>query len=128
MQHGARARLGLDVRQASAPACAHHGHMPRFILLTRVSAQSLHQPKSFETLERHVADQVARACPEVRWVEDYAVLGPYDYLDVFDAPNLETAMRVSALVRSYGHAHTEVWPALPWGDFKKLVHSLPAGA
>ncbi len=99
--------------------------MPLFIMQTQVSADALHQPKSLTTLERHVAEQIREHCPDVTWIASYAVLGPCDYIDVFEAPDVESAARVSVLVRSYGRAHSQVWPALAWDDFKKVLQQLP---
>jgi uncharacterized protein with GYD domain len=99
--------------------------MPIFLMQTRVLADALSQPKSFETLGRHVADQIREHCPDVKWIASYAVLGPCDYVDVFEAPDIEAATRVSVLVRSHGRADSQVWPALAWPDFKNLLRGLP---
>lgn len=59
--------------------------MPLFLMETRVSCDALHQPKSPQTLERHVAGRIADHCPEVKWIASYAVLGPCDDVDIFEA-------------------------------------------
>jgi hypothetical protein len=33
-------------------------------------------------------------------------------------------MKVSTIVRMFGHAHTEIWPATEWQRFKEIVRGL----
>jgi uncharacterized protein with GYD domain len=95
--------------------------MPTYVVLTRLTPETVKTPSDLKRLEKAVADRVRRECPEVKWVANYAILGPYDYLDVFDAPDTETAAQVLMIMRSFGHAHTETWTALPWERFKELI-------
>jgi uncharacterized protein with GYD domain len=101
--------------------------MLTFVMLTRLSPGALRAPQSLEQLEQRVMERIRSECPQVTWVHNYAILGGCDYLDIFTAPDLTTALKVSTIVRTYGHAHTEVWTATDWKAYKELIRHLPAG-
>jgi uncharacterized protein with GYD domain len=100
--------------------------MPTFVMLTRVDPEVLRSPHSLEELEKRAAEAIQSQCPTVKWLSNYAVLGPYDYVDVFEAPDIETAAKVSTLIRTHGRAHSEIWPATDWKKFKSMLQSMPA--
>jgi uncharacterized protein with GYD domain len=98
--------------------------MITFIMLTRLSTDAVQSPQALEQLERNAMERVRKDCLDVEWVFNYAILGPYDYLDVFRAKDVETAAKVSTLIRTFGHAHTEIWTATEWDRFKEIVRLL----
>jgi uncharacterized protein with GYD domain len=98
--------------------------MAIYVMLTKLSPEALTRPESVEELNRQVEDRIKRECPEVKWLANYAVLGPYDYLDIFEAPDSDTATKVVLLVRSFGHATTETWVATRWERFVDLAKGL----
>jgi uncharacterized protein with GYD domain len=97
--------------------------MSIFIMLTKISPGAK-SPKSLRRLEMRVNERIKAECPQVDWIYNFAVLGPYDYLDVFQAPDNITAFKVSTIVRAFGHAYTEVWSALEWKSFKEVIEGL----
>jgi uncharacterized protein with GYD domain len=98
--------------------------MATYMMLTRLAPEALKRPESVVELNKQVEDRIKRECPEVKWIANYAVLGPTDYVDIFEAPDAEAATKVSLLVRSFGHATTETWIATPWDRFVSLAKTL----
>jgi hypothetical protein len=72
--------------------------MPSFVMLTRLSHGSLRSPAALEELERQVMDRIRAEC-----------------------------MKVATIIRTFGHAQTEIWPATKWSAYKQMVRDLPAG-
>ncbi|MCM8736090.1 GYD domain-containing protein [Azospirillum sp. A1-3] len=85
--------------------------MATFIMLTRLIQGTKAPPKSTDKIRQHLAEQIGQNCPDVEWRSSFAVLGPYDFLDIFAAPGIDAAMRVATTVRASGYAHTEIWGA-----------------
>ncbi len=98
--------------------------MVTYVMLTRLSPQALTRPESVAELNREVEDKIKEECSGVRWIANYAVLGPCDYLDIFEAPDSDTATKMALLVRSFGHATTETWVATQWDRFLNLAKDL----
>jgi uncharacterized protein with GYD domain len=80
-------------------------------MLTRLSPEALTHPGAVADLNKKVEERIRQECAGVKWLANYAVLGPCDYLDVFEAPDPDTATRVALLFRSFGHSTTETWVA-----------------
>lgn len=100
--------------------------MPTFIMLTRLSHQALKDPGALVELSHEITRRIRNDCAGVEWEVNYAVLGPADYLDIFTAPDIETATKVATIVRTFGHATTEIWAATEWKKFVELTRSLPS--
>jgi hypothetical protein len=99
--------------------------MQTFIMITRISPDALSSPSSLEELERQAMKHIRSQCPDVEWLHNFAILGPCDYVDIFRAPDIDTAMKVSTIIRTFAHAGTEIWPATEWERFKEMVRHLP---
>ncbi len=95
--------------------------MPEFLMLTKLTPEAVRDGADLKELEKELKRRAQQHCPELRWQTSYAVMGPYAYLDIFYAPDTETAMRISTLLRTSGVASTETWPAIPWEDFKTMA-------
>jgi uncharacterized protein with GYD domain len=93
-------------------------------MLTRLSPEALTPPTTVADLNRKVQQQVKQDCPGVKWLANYAVLGPCDYLDIFECPDVETATKVALLVRTLGQATTETWVVTPWERYLSLTHGM----
>jgi len=81
-------------------------------------------PNSMGELALRVNERIKSECTQVEWIHNLAIAGPYDYVDIFQAPDNATAFKVSTIVKVFGHAHAEVWPALEWKTFKELITGL----
>jgi uncharacterized protein with GYD domain len=98
--------------------------MGTFVMLTKLSPEALTKPDAVTNLNKQVEERIKKECPGVKWLANYAVLGSCDYLDIFEAPDTDTATKVALLVRSFGHGTTETWVATQWDRFTSLATSL----
>ena len=95
--------------------------MPIFVLMTKLSSESPSDPDVRRAMGKEWLHKVKKSCPDVRWIAHYAILGPYDFMDIYEAPSIEDAHKVSLISRSGGAVSAESWQALPYDHFLTLL-------
>ena len=98
--------------------------MKTFVLLTKLSPETSQKIKDRAQLGRSWLEQVKEKCPQVKFVAHYALLGHYDFLDIYEAPDEETAAKVSMISLSNGAFQSESLIAIPYKKFLELVDDI----
>lgn len=104
--------------------------MKTFVMMTRVAASDAQLLKIGSKLQdraRNSAawlDEIKAKCPEVKFLAHFAILGQWDFMDIYEAPDEETAAKVSLISRGYGAHEIQNWPAIPYEKIIKLAEEI----
>ncbi|MEN8122269.1 MAG: GYD domain-containing protein [Bacteroidota bacterium] len=98
--------------------------MQTFILLTKLSPDLASRMNNREQIGKSWLMKVKDKCPDVKFISHFAILGQYDFLDIYEAPDIETATKVSMISRQHGASHAESLPAIEYKKYVDLVSDL----
>ena len=98
--------------------------MPTFVLMTRHHPSSLHNAESRKRMGKTWLKKVRETCPDIKWIAHYAILGPYDFMEIYEAPDVETAHKVSLISRAEGALEAESWQALHYDKFLNILNEI----
>ena len=59
--------------------------MPIYILATKLQNPDLFQKRKEQGAKW--LNTVREKVPDIKWIAHYAILGPYDFIDIFEAKN-----------------------------------------
>ena len=98
--------------------------MQTYVLLTKLSPDVTRHMKDRAQIGRSWMDQVKEKCPEVKFVAHYALLGQYDFLDIYEAPDEEVAAKVSMISQVNGALQAQSLIAIPYKRFVDLTQEI----
>ena len=95
--------------------------MNTYILLTKMSPDLTSRMKDRAAIGSNWLEQVKDKCPDVKFLAHYALLGQYDFMDIYEAPDVKTAAKVSIIGQANGAFSAESMPAIPYKEYLELV-------
>ena len=98
--------------------------MKTFMLMTKLSPEVASKIRDREKIGRSWLEQVREKCPEVKFIAHYALLGSYDFCDIYEAPDEEAAAKVSMISMANGAFSAESWIAIPYKRIVELAQEI----
>ncbi len=93
--------------------------MPIYILLSKLTAEGRKTIRDNPARIKEVNREVEAAGAKI--IEQYAVLGPYDFVNVVEAPDNESIARVSVQFGARGTVEITSMPAIKIDEFIGLL-------
>jgi uncharacterized protein with GYD domain len=93
--------------------------MPTYVILSTLTDKGRKTLKENPERILQVDEEIEKLGVKVR--EQYAVLGPYDFVNIVEAADNETVMRMSVELGARGTIQLLTLAALPIGEFVKSI-------
>ena len=91
--------------------------MATYVILSKLCARAVDEPGEIRQLAETVSRKIKAECPNVRWKDSYALMGPYDVVDIIEADSPADVAKAAMIILSHGHAAPGNLHATPWKDF-----------
>jgi len=98
--------------------------MATFIMLSKFSLRNVGEIKSLADIDEALDRRIREECPRVKRLASYALLGEYDFLNIFDAPDATAAAKVALIIQSLGMGSTQTLTGIPFQEFRNLVEEI----
>ena len=91
------------------------GIMATYILLSNITSQGARTLKSRPQRIKEVNEEIEKMGAKI--ISQYAVLGPYDFITILEAPDNETVARISLEIGARGSVKITTLAAIPVDSF-----------
>ncbi len=94
--------------------------MPIYVMLTTLTDEGMktlkHKPERIKEVDKEVMDRFG-----IKILAQYAVMGPYDFVNIIEAPDNDTVVKMALELGSRGTIRTLTMPAI---EIDQLVKDL----
>ncbi len=96
--------------------------MPYFVRLTTFTSEGAKALKTFAYGRRQFLDASKKL--KIKVVAEYVLTGRYDIITILDAPDLESVLKLSAMMAASGRTRNETYAAVSADEFERISKSL----